>query len=44
MNKTYVYESNSENIFYWQNKGLKGLLVDMKKLGEFRNKWNLMQK
>jgi len=44
MNKTYAYESNPENIYYWQNKGLKGLLVDMKKLGEFKNKWNRMQK
>ena len=44
INKTYVYESNSENIFYWQNKGITGLLVDMKKAEEFKNKWNRMQK
>lgn len=44
INKTYVYESNSENIFYWQNKGITGLLVDMKKVEEFKNKWNQMQK
>ena len=44
INKTYVYESNSENIFYWQNKGITGLLVDMKKLEEFKNKWNRMRK
>jgi hypothetical protein len=44
LNKTYAYESDTENLFFWQNKGINGLLVDMKKLEEFKNKWNLMQK
>ena len=35
-NKIYSYESNSRNIFYWKNYGMDGLLVEIKKLQEFK--------
>ena len=35
-NKIYSYESNSRNIFYWKNFGMDGLLVEIKKLQEFK--------
>ena len=42
--KTYVYEKNKENMFYWANKGITGLLVDINNFEEFKKKWQLMQK
>ena len=42
--KIYAYETNSENIFYWENKGITGLLVNIKKIKEFRTKWQLKLK
>lgn len=44
MKKTYAYETKPENIKYWQSRGVKGLLVDIKNYERFKNKWNLMQK
>jgi len=41
---TYIYEKNPSNIKYWQNKGIYGLLVDIEKIKEFKNKWQMMQK
>jgi len=42
--KIYVYEKNKENMFYWANKGITGLLVDINNFEEFKKKWQLMQK
>lgn len=42
--KTYVYETNPDNIYYWEKQGVKGLLVDMKKVEVFKKKWDLKQK
>ncbi len=42
--KTYVYEANPDNINYWKKQGVKGLLVDMKKVEVFKKKWDLKQK
>jgi hypothetical protein len=35
-NKLYSYESNPENVNYWKNLGVKGLLVKINKLEEFK--------
>lgn len=36
-NKIYSYESDPGNIFYWKNYNVEGLLVETKKLQEFKN-------
>ena len=41
---TYVYETNPDNIYYWEKQGVKGLLVDIKKVEVFEKKWDLKQK
>jgi hypothetical protein len=33
----FTYESNSKNISYWKEFGIKGILVDFEKRKEFRN-------
>lgn len=35
--KTYSYESDLKNRSYWERFGIKGLLVDINKLKEFKN-------
>lgn len=35
--KLYVYESESKNISYWKKLGIRGFLVDLPKMGEFKN-------
>jgi uncharacterized protein with von Willebrand factor type A (vWA) domain len=35
--KIYVHESDSKNISYWKRMGVRGFLVDLPKLGEFKN-------
>ena len=44
INKTYAYETNLENIFFWVEKGITGLLVDINRVEEFKKKWQMMQK
>ncbi len=36
--KTYVYVINPDNIDYWENRGVTGLLVDINKVGVFKKK------
>lgn len=35
-NKIYSYESDPLNVSYWKNYGMEGLLVEIKKLQEFK--------
>jgi len=35
--KLYVYESNPENVYYWEKRGAAGLLVDINKIERFKN-------
>jgi len=35
--KLYVYESNPENVYYWEKRGAVGLLVDINKIERFKN-------
>jgi len=44
INKTYAYESDHSNIFFWKDKGVSGLLVDINKIEEFKKTWEMMQK
>jgi len=34
--KLYVYESNPENVHYWEKRGAVGLLVNINKIEEFK--------
>ena len=34
--KLYVYDSNLENVTYWEKRGAVGLLVDINKIEEFK--------
>ena len=36
-NKVYTYDSNPENISFWEQFGVEGLLVDINKIEEFKN-------
>jgi len=36
-NKLYSYDSNPENLSYWEQFGAEGLLVDINKFEEFKN-------
>lgn len=36
-NKVYTYDSNPENISFWEQFGVEGLLVDLNKIEEFKN-------
>jgi len=35
--KLYVYESNPENVYYWEKRGAVGLLVDINKIEGFKH-------
>ena len=35
--KTYCYESDAKNRFFWQQFGVQGLIVDLRKIKEFKN-------
>jgi hypothetical protein len=35
-NKTFSYESNPENLFYWKKLEVESVLVAFDKVGEFR--------
>lgn len=35
--KLYVYDSNPENVYYWEKRGAVGLLVDIDKIERFKN-------
>ena len=40
----YTYESNKDNIYFWNNNGIKNFLVDIDKYVEMKKAWSQMQK
>jgi hypothetical protein len=35
-NNVYAYENDAKNLIYWKTYGIKNLLVDIEKIGEFK--------
>ena len=43
-NNLYVIEQNQENIKYWLNQNIKGLIIEMEQIPKVKAKWTQNQK